>query len=415
MAVLAQSAEICYTEPERKCFPVRCDCHIHMVLDGADWKRAIARHSGGVDEVWVRRVLETYQKLGFTYLRDGGDRWSVGAKARSLAGEYGITYRTPLSPLCAQGHYGGFIGEKYENLSQYAAMVTQKRAEDADFIKIMISGLMDFDRFGVLTEDGLPPETIRELIHIAHEEGFAVMAHANGARTVEAAALAGVDSVEHGAYLDTDALRAMRENGTVWVPTLSTIGNLRGTGRFDEAAVAAILESAMENVAAFAAMGGLIAPGTDAGAWAVPHGSLSEYALLEQALGENAENVLSRGAAEAVFVDKRADAVKLVRDNLELCGLLDRAQVRSGDSLAYLRSGEKFDLIFLDPPYASGLLEQALSDIAGFDICREHGIIMAESPADAVLPALEAPYRLYREYRYGKIKLTVYHRQGSEE
>mgnify|MGYP000746561680 CR=1 FL=1 len=49
---------------------------------------------------------------------------------------------------------------------------------------------------------------------------------------------------------------------------------------------------------AFAAMGGLIAPGTDAGAWAVPHGSLSEYALLKQALGENAENVLSRGAAE---------------------------------------------------------------------------------------------------------------------
>ena len=269
-----------------------------MVLDGADWKRAIARHSGGVQEAWVRRVLEVYQKLGFSYLRDGGDRWGVGAKARSLAGEYGITYRTPLSPLCAQGHYGGFIGEKYENLSEYAAKVSRKRTEGADFIKIMISGLMDFDRFGVLTEDGLPPETIRELIHIAHGEGFAVMAHANGARTVETAAQAGVDSVEHGAYLDADALQAMRENGTVWVPTLSTIGNLRGTGRFDETAVAAILESAMENVSAFASMGGLIAPGTDAGAWAVPHGSLSEYALLGQALGENAESILSRGAAE---------------------------------------------------------------------------------------------------------------------
>ena len=115
---------------------------------------------------------------------------------------------------------------------------------------------------------------------------------------MEAAALAGVDSVEHGAYLDGDALHAMGENGTVWVPTLSAIGNLRGTGRFDEAAVAMILESAMENVAVFAAMGGLIAPGTDAGAWAVPHGSLSEYALLGQALGENAENILSRGAEE---------------------------------------------------------------------------------------------------------------------
>ena len=56
-----------------------------------------------------------------------------------------------------------------------------------------------------------------------------------------------------------------------------------------------------------------------------------------------------------------------------------------------------------------------LQDIAGFDICREHGIIMAESPADAVLPPLAAPYRLYREYRYGRIKLTVYHRQGNEE
>ena len=106
-----------------------CDCHIHMVLDGADWKRAIARHSGGVQEAWVRRVLEVYQKLGFSYLRDGGDRWGVGAKARSLAGEYGITYRTPLSPLCAQGHYGGFIGEKYENLSEYAAKVSRKRTE----------------------------------------------------------------------------------------------------------------------------------------------------------------------------------------------------------------------------------------------------------------------------------------------
>ena len=277
---------------------MRCDCHIHMVLDGEDWKRAIARHSSGAQESWVRRTLETYHGLGFTYLRDGGDRWGVGAKARSLAAQYGIVYRTPLSPLCARGHYGGFIGEKYENLAQYADMVAKKRRDGADFVKIMISGLMDFDRFGVLTEEGLPPEMIRELVHIAHEEGFPVMAHANGARTVEAAARAGVDSVEHGAYLDGAALDAMRENGTVWVPTLSTIGNLRGKGRFDEYAVEAILESAMENAAAFAAAGGLIAPGTDAGAWAVPHGSLTEYALLEQALGKTAAKILNRGAAE---------------------------------------------------------------------------------------------------------------------
>ena len=274
---------------------MRYDCHMHMVLDGLDWRAAIGRHSRQIQENWIREILKTYQQLGFCYLRDGGDRWGVGAKARELAGEYGITYRTPLAPLCKAGHYGGFIGKKYENFREYAALVAETRENGGDFIKIMISGLMDFDRFGVLTEEGLQAGEIRELIHIAHEEGFAVMAHANGAPTVEAAAAAGVDSIEHGAYLDGDALAAMQEAGTVWVPTLSTIGNLRGKGRFDEGAVQAILGSAMANVDTFAAMGGLIAPGTDAGAWAVPHGSLTEYELLKYALGEKADAVLEKG------------------------------------------------------------------------------------------------------------------------
>ena len=131
--------------------------------------------------------------------------------------------------------------------------------------------------------------------------------------------------------------------------------------------------------------------------------------------GQLGIEALSRGAAECVFVDQRRDAVALVKENLDICELADRAHVRQGDSMAYLRSGEKFDIIFLDPPYASGLLKQAISEITRFDICRSHGIIVAESDADAVLPAVEAPYSLYREYRYGKIKLTVYHRSGSEE
>ena len=276
------------------------DCHMHMVLDGRDWRAAIGRHREKPREDWIRGVLQQYARQGFGYLRDGGDRWGVGAKARELAPEYGIRYRTPLAPLYHRGHYGAFIGTGYGDLREYTALVRQQRERGADFIKIMISGLMDFDRFGVLTEEGLPGEEIRELIHIAHEEGFAVMAHANGARTVEAAAEAGVDSVEHGAYLDEEALCAMKENGTVWVPTLSAVGNLRGKGRFREEAVEAILESALENVRAFVALGGFLAPGTDAGAWAVPHGGLSEYALMELALGKAAEETLERGAKEIV-------------------------------------------------------------------------------------------------------------------
>ena len=271
------------------------DCHMHMVLDGMDWKRAIARHREGWDEVFIRKTLATYRDRGFNWLRDGGDKWGVGARARELAPEYGITYRTPLANLCKRGHYGSFIGESYGDFQEYRRLVEKARADGADFIKIMISGLMDFDRYGVLTEDGLPGQEVRELIHIAHEEGFSVMAHANGARTVEAAAAAGVDSVEHGAYLDGDALAAMAENGTVWVPTLSTVGNLRGKGRFNEEAVEAILRSAMDNLRSFAAMGGIAAPGTDAGAWAVPHGSVTEFELFREALGTDWKTVAERG------------------------------------------------------------------------------------------------------------------------
>jgi len=274
---------------------MRCDCHMHMILDGYEWRSAIARHAEKTDDAWIRQQIEIYHSLGFTYLRDGGDRWGAGARAREIAKEYGITYRTPLANLCKAGHYGAFIGKKYESFREYRNLIRQQRAEGADFVKIMISGLMDFDRFGKLSEEPLPAWEIRELIHIAHEEGFSVMAHCNGARTAEAAAAAGLDSLEHGAYLDSDALQVMAEAGTVWVPTLSTIGNLRGKGRFAETAVTRILESALENVKAFSDMGGLIAPGSDAGAWAVPHGSLTEFELLEMALGEKTDAVLERG------------------------------------------------------------------------------------------------------------------------
>ena len=47
---------------------------MHMVLDGVDWKAAIARHKEKVDEIWLRKALKAYQDSGFTYLRDGGDR-----------------------------------------------------------------------------------------------------------------------------------------------------------------------------------------------------------------------------------------------------------------------------------------------------------------------------------------------------
>ena len=268
---------------------------MHTVLDGLYWKAAIDRHREHPLEDYIQTVLNTYRELGYTYLRDGGDRWGVGKRARQLAAPMGITYRTPLSPLCKAGCYGAFIGETFQNEKEFAALAEKQKKNGGDFIKIMISGLMDFDNPGKLMQAGPSAEEIAYMISISKDLGMSVMAHCNGVYAALAAAKAGVDSIEHGAYLNEEALWAMKEAGTVWVPTVSTVGNLRGKGRFSEPDVCAILESALQNVAAFGAMGGLLAVGSDAGAWAVPHGYQQEEALLAQALGANGRQILDRG------------------------------------------------------------------------------------------------------------------------
>lgn len=117
---------------------------------------------------------------------------------------------------------------------------------------------------------------------------------------------------------------------------------------------------------------------------------------------------LSRGAEKATFVDARTDACRLIRENLALTGLEGRAQVLTADYASVLSSvQEKYDLIFLDPPYETKLLERSLELISQFDILREHGIIVCESAQDKTLPVLSQPYGEYRAYRYGKIKVTI--------
>lgn len=131
--------------------------------------------------------------------------------------------------------------------------------------------------------------------------------------------------------------------------------------------------------------------------------------------GQLGIEALSRGAESCTFVDRRAEAARLVRDNLAVCGLADRAQVVCADAMSYLASLRvQYDLIFLDPPYADDVLERAIAHIARFDILAPRGIIVAECPAEKALPALGAPYGLYREYRYGRIKAAVYRRDGEE-
>ena len=131
--------------------------------------------------------------------------------------------------------------------------------------------------------------------------------------------------------------------------------------------------------------------------------------------GQLGLEALSRGAERCTFTDQRREAAALIRENIKACGFQDQTHVVQGDAISFL-SGcrEKFDLIFLDPPYETELLETAIAHIARHDLLNVHGMMIAEHPVDKALPALSAPYRMGRTYRYGKIAVTIYHRDGDE-
>lgn len=121
---------------------------------------------------------------------------------------------------------------------------------------------------------------------------------------------------------------------------------------------------------------------------------------------------LSRGAADCTFVDMSRDAVSLVKANLSACGL--QARVCCDDSLSFIGRGGHFDLILIDPPYATDLIDKALEIIYSVDILNEGGIIVCESPREKMMPELDFPYRKLKEYRYGRVKLTTYCKETNQ-
>ena len=126
--------------------------------------------------------------------------------------------------------------------------------------------------------------------------------------------------------------------------------------------------------------------------------------------GQLGIEALSRGAKSVTFVDESNDAIKIVRENLEHCKLT--GDVVRGDSIGYLSRCGKFDLILLDPPYATDLMEKALQSIVKFDILSEGGIIICETSAEKTIEALEPPYFVGKDYKYGKVRLTACGRQS---
>lgn len=125
--------------------------------------------------------------------------------------------------------------------------------------------------------------------------------------------------------------------------------------------------------------------------------------------GQLGIEALSRGAKSAVFVDAREEACRLIRENLRRTRLEQDGKVVHSDYLEYLkRCRERFEIIFLDPPYAEVFLENALKMITEIDILQSSGIIIAERPIGKELPWDFTGFSRSRDYKYGKTLLTTY-------
>ena len=121
---------------------------------------------------------------------------------------------------------------------------------------------------------------------------------------------------------------------------------------------------------------------------------------------------LSRGAAEVVFVERDARAVAALRENVAALGVAAAARVKRGDVLRELeglyRTGERFDVVFLDPPYDAGLVETTLESLGGGGLLLAEGWVIAQhftkrAPAERV-----GSLFAFRTRRFGETTLTFY-------
>ena len=127
--------------------------------------------------------------------------------------------------------------------------------------------------------------------------------------------------------------------------------------------------------------------------------------------GQMGIECLSRGALKGVFVDSNKDAVNVVIKNIKACGLFDKARVVNMNAQDYLGScKDEFDIIFLDPPYNMGILDEILEKV--YQITAPGGIIIAESEL-GWKPAKEiAGLEMVKQYKYGKVFVTKFQKES---
>lgn len=284
---------------DKTLLPGLIDLHVHLTGDpGGDYRsEAVDPDEWGV-VVGAKNARLTL-RAGFTTVREAGSaQYTAFALRRGTAegmieGPRIVAAGPPLSIIGGHGDVTGFREDVHAVLDQgytctgaieCAEKVRKASRAGADVIKITATG-------GVLSQQGRGLEghfSNAELVSIAdtaHSLGLRVMAHAHGARGIESAAAAGIDSIEHGTFADDAALKVMKAKGSYLVPTLMAFEGIKerlGKGIYTptvEAKVRMTMNDVGKAVGRAKALGVPIAFGTDAGVF--EHGrNAGEFALL---------------------------------------------------------------------------------------------------------------------------------------
>jgi 16S rRNA (guanine(966)-N(2))-methyltransferase RsmD len=132
--------------------------------------------------------------------------------------------------------------------------------------------------------------------------------------------------------------------------------------------------------------------------------------------GQMGLEALSRGAAKATFVDNNPQAVQIIKQNAKHTGLFEKSVVLNSDFRSYIRGNkgrEKFDIVFLDPPYDMKVLGETVEKLTEADMVRENGIVICE--CDDPTPVSCKGYRERRHAKYGRIYITVLVKESENE
>lgn len=253
--------------------------HSHLFLDGGqlDFSARNEYLSAPAETMLdvARANVAANLAAGVTLVVDAGDRYGINHDIRMES--RGVKVRSAGLALRRPGRYGGFMAREVGSRDEIAAAVDEI-CGTADDLKVIQTGIIDFKAGDVKGEPQFAVDELRFIVQLARERGLRTFVHCSGVAGIESAVAAGVDSIEHGFFMNSDLLKIMADRGIAWVPTFSPVHfqwerpEIAGWDERTVANLRLILDAHFEQVAIASYLGVPLVAGSDAGSHGVRHG-----------------------------------------------------------------------------------------------------------------------------------------------